>query len=164
MIYIGLDQSSKMVGYCIMDDNEILGQGFYQVPAGSELMQRVSYILDFLEGLIDQYDESYDNKIIVGLEDTQESRMNTNTFQLLTKVLGAMEYWLYSENIPYRVCHVSSWRSFAGVKGKRREDKKANAIRIVKEKFDIDAKEDAAEAILITYYLRAEHNNAARPL
>lgn len=151
MIYIGLDQSSKVVGYAVMNETELLDYGVYRVPDNKDLMWRISYILFFLEELIDKYDTS---KITIGLEDTQESRMNTNTFQLLTKVLGAMEYWLWSEDIPYKVCHVSSWRSHSGIKGKKREDKKKHAIQVVETKFKIKAEEDAAEAILITDYLR----------
>ena len=153
MIYIGLDQSSKVIGYAVMNDTGLLDHGVYRVPENKDLMWRVSYVLHFLEQLVDEYNSP---DMIIGLEDTQESRMNTNTFQLLTKVLGIIEYWLWSENINYKVCHVSSWRSHAGVKGKRREDKKKHAIQIVEKKFGIKAEEDAAEAILITEYLRGE--------
>jgi Holliday junction resolvasome RuvABC endonuclease subunit len=134
-----------------MDEEKILEYGVFNVPATKELMIRVSYILHFLEELIDKYSWK---KVTVGLEDTQESKMNVNTFQLLTRVLGAIEYFLFNKNIPYKVCHVSSWRNHSGIKGKSRIEKKANAIKKVKEKFDILAKEDAAEAILITDYLR----------
>lgn len=117
-------------------------------------MDRISYILDFIEQLIDKYE---DNNMRVGIEDTQESQMNTNTFQLLTKVLGIIEFWLYSESIPYIVCHVSSWRKHANIKGKTRAEKKAHAIKKVKEKFNIDVEEDAAEAILIADYVKSQY-------
>jgi Holliday junction resolvasome RuvABC endonuclease subunit len=155
MLYIGLDQSSKVVGYCVMDEEKILEYGVFNVPATKELMMRVSYILHFLEELIDKYSWK---EVTVGLEDTQESKMNVNTFQLLTKVLGAIEYFLFNKNIPYKVCHISSWRKYAGVKGKKREDKKKHAIKIVEDKFEIQAEEDAAEAILICNYLRAQQD------
>lgn len=153
MIYIGLDQSSKIVGYCIMNETDILEYDIFMVPATKELMMRITYILDFIDNLIRKYSN---NKIIIGLEDTQESQFNTNTFQLLTKVLGTIEYYLFSNNISYKICHISSWRKHAGVKGKRREEKKKHAIEIVNNKFNIQAEEDAAEAILICDYLRSE--------
>lgn len=136
-----------------MNEKELIDYGVYKVPQNKDLMMRISFILDFLDDLTEEYQS---DDIIIGLEDTQESKRNTNTFQLLTKVLGAIEYWLFHKNIPYRVCHVSSWRSHSGIKGKNRDEKKANAIKKTKEKFNIVAEEDAAEAILITDYLRHE--------
>jgi len=154
MIYIGLDQSSKIVGYAVMQDNNLIEHGVFQVPQTKSIMSRIAFILHFLDELITN--KYYKNdECTIGLEDTQESRQNTNTFQLLTKVLGAIEYWLWHNNYNYKVCHVSSWRNHAGVKGKRREDKKKHAIQIVKQKFGIEVEEDAAEAILICDYLKS---------
>ncbi len=153
MIYIGFDQSSKVTGYAAIDhEGNLLEYGVFKTPDTSDLMMRASYILHFIDEFISKYK---DNGIIVGIEDTQESRQNTNTFQLLTKILGVIEYNLFVQNIPYIVCHVSSWRSVAGVKGKRREEKKKHAMEIVKEKFGMrKVEEDAAEAVLIAEYVR----------
>lgn len=152
MFYIGLDQSSKVIGYAVINDNnELLDYGIYKVPDTKDLMKRIEYIFnDFLNPLIEKYSSDF----IIGLEDTQESRMNTNTFQLLTKVLGAIEYFLYSKNIDYRVCHVSSWRGYSNIKGKKRQEKKENAIKKVEEKYGLKVEEDAAEAVLIALYLK----------
>jgi len=154
MIYIGLDQSSHVVGYAIMNENELLEYGVYKVPNHKEVMSRVAFIINFLNELITKYYKQ--DELYIGLEDTQESRQNVNTFQLLTKVLGAIEYWIYDNGYEYKVCNVSSWRGQAGVKGKRREDKKNSAIAIVEQKYNIKVPEDAAEAILITEYLRSQ--------
>ena len=155
MIYIGLDQSSHINGYEVMNDHKLLDYGIYKASNKKEVMSRVGDILQFIEyELIWKYKKQDD--YIIGLEDTQESRQNVNTFQLLTRVLGAIEYWLYNNDHPYLICHVSSWRSQAGVKGKRREDKKKSAIAIVEQKYNIKVPEDAAEAILITEYLRSQ--------
>ncbi len=138
-----------------MNENELLEYGVYKVPERKEIMSRVTFILDFIENeLIKKYDKQ--DRCFIGLEDTQESRQNVNTFQLLTKVLGAIEFWLWNNHCNYLICHVSSWRSQAGVKGKRREDKKKSAIAIVEQKYGIKVPEDAAEAILITEYLRSQ--------
>ncbi len=141
-----------------MDKESLIDYGVYNVPNAKNihLMERINMIINFIDQLICKYTEDHD--VLVGLEDTQESRMNTNTFQLLTKLLGAIEWWLYAENIPYEICHVSSWRKHAGVKGKRREDKKKHAIEIVRNKFNIEAEEDAAEAVLICDYLRQKNS------
>jgi Holliday junction resolvasome RuvABC endonuclease subunit len=154
MIFIGLDQSSKIVGYCVMTEDQIITYGTYKAVNSNILMERVDSIVIFLENLITKYQEQ---NIVIGLEDTQESRQNTNTFQLLSKVLGILEYWIYKQKIPYMVCHVSSWRHHSNIKGKKRQEKKKNAIKAVSDKFGIQAEEDAAEAILICDYLRAEH-------
>lgn len=154
--YIGFDQSSKVVGYAVMDGNSLISYGQYIVPNTSCLMERVDSIIGFVDELVNAHGK---DDLIIGFEDTQESRMNTNTFQLLTKVLGILEFWAYCNNIEYKVLHVSSWRKHAGIKGKRREEKKANAIKKVQEKFgnagEFQVSEDAAEAILITDYLRS---------
>jgi Holliday junction resolvasome RuvABC endonuclease subunit len=159
MNYIGFDQSSKVIGYCAITGNgQLLTQGVYKIPNADNLnlMQRIEAIEEFI---IKMYNEYKDKEgAIIGIEDTQESRMNVNTFQLLTKVLGAIEYFLYKHKITYMVCHVSSWRGYAGVKGKKREDKKKNAIKIAKEKFGTEMEEDAAEAALITLYLKSQQN------
>jgi len=104
--------------------------------------------------------------IIVGLEDTTlktstfftgnksiTKPQNVDVFKILTKQLGIIQNNMFEKQIEVITVLPSEWRKTCGVKGRKREEQKENAIKFVKEKYDIDATENEAEAICLAWHI-----------
>ncbi len=150
-IYIGLDQSSRKTGFGVLNTKgELMEQGVVSIQGDTPIKRGYKLIKWFQENLVNK---NTDKEIIIGLEDIKGSSINYLTTVTLSKILGMFEYYLYANNFKYQVIAPGTWRSKAEIKGRGREEQKANAIKKVKEKYKIDAKEDAAEALLIAEYI-----------
>ena len=58
--------------------------------------------------------------------------------------------------ISYIPIPIDTWRKNVGIKSRKREEQKQEAINLVKEKYNIEANEDIAEAILISEFNKFE--------
>jgi crossover junction endodeoxyribonuclease RuvC len=72
---------------------------------------------------------------------------NYVTYQQLSQMQGVLMAYLFKINIPFQIVEPSAWRKTCGIKGRKREEQKANTQLFVKEKFGIDVSEDEADAI-----------------
>jgi Holliday junction resolvasome RuvABC endonuclease subunit len=100
---------------------------------------------------------------VVSLEDTfleyyfnpksGKKEVNAKAFRTLAKLQGVLECQFYEKNLCCYTWEKSEWRKTAGIHtSKSRDDQKAEAIDMVKEKFKIETDDDnIAEAILIAY-------------
>ena len=77
---------------------------------------------------------------------------NYGTFQQLSQLQGLIMALLFERNIGFQYVESTAWRAFCGVKGKKRTEQKANAIQIVKDKFNLSVSDDEADAILIGFW------------
>lgn len=82
----------------------------------------------------------------VVLENIQFQR-NIATFKSLAQLQGCIMYHLNNLNIDYVFVEPSAWKSFCGIKGRKREEQKKNTIIYVKNKYNINVSEDIADAI-----------------
>lgn len=82
----------------------------------------------------------------VVLENIQFQR-NIATFKSLAQLQGCIMYHLNNLNIGYVFVEPSAWKSFCGIKGRKREEQKKNTIIYVKNKYNINVSEDIADAI-----------------
>lgn len=80
------------------------------------------------------------------LENIQFQR-NIATFKSLAQLQGCIMYHLNNSNIGYAFVEPSAWKSYCGIKGKKREEQKKNTIAYVKGKYNVDVSEDIADAI-----------------
>jgi Holliday junction resolvasome RuvABC endonuclease subunit len=101
---------------------------------------------DWLSNLLIQWEP---NTII--LEDIQQQN-NVNTFKVLAKLQGVLEYVSKKNNADYYIISPSTWKSNAGVKGKSRVDQKKSAQLIVQQLYNIQATQDECDAILLGKY------------
>lgn len=149
--FIGIDQSSKKTGYAVLDENgKLINYGVESI-SGDTVVKRAYKLMTWF----DKFHKMFiDGKIVVlGLEDIQGSFQNYKTVVTLSKILGVFEYCLFEKKVTYKVIPVGTWRKSCGIKGRKREEQKKNAISRVKEKYGVDAEEDAAEAICIAEHL-----------
>ena len=123
--------------------------------------QRMSQMKNEIYILWDKY-----QPIVIGLEDTTlrtstyftgkvsvTKPLNVDVFKTLTKQLGIIENDMYEKEIEVFTVLPSEWRKTCGVKGRKREEQKENAIKFVSEKFGLDVSENVAEAICIAYHI-----------
>jgi Holliday junction resolvasome RuvABC endonuclease subunit len=154
---LGVDQASHFA-YCVMDENFEIKTYGVEDYSKYEVSERNAKIKDRLNELINTYEIS-----IVGLEDTfmqkfynpktKSMQNNVQVFKTLSKLLGVLECNLFEREMCSITWTASEWRSKCNYKfGKTRQEQKDNAIKFVREKFDIDTDDDnIAEAICIAY-------------
>ncbi|MFA6711220.1 MAG: hypothetical protein WCS33_00740 [Candidatus Caldatribacteriota bacterium] len=148
--YIGLDQSSRKTGYALLDEEgKLILYGVFNITGENAIQRSNKLIKEFLATFWDYLTK----ETIVGLEDIKGNQINYKTTITLAKVLGAIEYFFDTKDIKYEVIPPGTWRKTCGIKGRKREEQKINAIAKVKEKYGVEAKEDAAEAICIAEHL-----------
>jgi len=59
---------------------------------------------------------------------------------------------IFERNIAFHYVEATAWRAFCKIKGRKRTEQKANAIQLVKDKFNLYVSEDEADAILIGFW------------
>lgn len=87
---------------------------------------------------------------IVYIEDTVVPR-NVQTQRFLTRLQGVIYAYSIFHNCEFNTIRPTEWRKYVGLDQgrKKREQLKAEAIKMVKEKFNLEVNDDEAEAVLI---------------
>lgn len=142
---IALDNATHITGWAIFDGNKLISYGKYTVKT-EETSDRILEMGDWLSNLLIQWEP---NTII--LEDIQQ-QSNVNTFKVLAKLQGVLEYISKKNNADYHIISPATWKSNAGVKGKSRADQKKSAQLIVQRLYNIQATQDECDAILLGKY------------
>ena len=142
---IALDNATHITGWAIFDGNKLVSYGKYTVKT-EETSDRILEMGDWLSNLLIQWEP---NTII--LEDIQQ-QSNVNTFKVLAKLQGVLEYISKKNNADYYIIPPATWKSNAGVKGKSRVDQKKSAQLIVQRLYNIQATQDECDAILLGKY------------
>lgn len=144
MKILALDQASKC-GFSIYNDNQLFTYGNKDFTK-QFWCDTVHSVKEWMLSIIDE------EKIeLVLLEDTT-LQSNPQVYKDLTKLLGVLEDALVERDMQWVVIKSSEWKSTCGVKGKKRVEQKLNCQKFVKERFDIDATEDEADAIAIGWH------------
>lgn len=148
MKYLALDQATKITGYAVFEDSKLIESGTLEIPEPErfEIQQRFFVMSKKISRLVDQV-----NPDLVSIEDIQFQR-NFMTYQKLANFQGIVFEILFERNIPYVIVEPSKWKSFLGVKGKKREEQKQDTIKRVNKKFNLSAKEDESDAIGIAWW------------
>ena len=146
MKLIGLDQASKVTGYGIFKDGELVRHGV--IECSGETDERMRAMFRSILRLI--ADEKPD---VVCIEGTHFQN-NQNAYKLLAQLQGMLMGICDLAEIPLKEYSPSLWRSKAGIlerRGMKRDELKKLAVDWVKERFNIDCSNDEAEGIVISY-------------
>ena len=84
--------------------------------------------------------------VFVVFEDVHFQR-NYGTFQQLSQLQGVVMAHLFKLNVGFQIIQPSAWKSFCEIKGRKRVEQKRNTQIFVKDKYNIEASEDEADAI-----------------
>lgn len=142
-----IDQSTKITAYSTWDGKTLLDCGVLDS----------SKIKDPYERLKQQYNKFKDlfHKVqpcFVVIEEIHFHR-NFKTFQLLAQLQGLILSVLLNEDVGFVFIESSAWRSFVGIKDRKRAEQKLSAIVLAEEMFDLnDLTDDEAEALLIGHW------------
>ena len=137
-----LDQSTKITGYSIFQDKKLISYGILMSDVNEKNpIERMKQMYDKVVNLIDEINPDF-----VVFEDVQFQN-NYATFSQLSQLQGVIMSILFERNIGFKIIQPTAWKSFVGVKGRKRIEQKASAIQIVKNKYKINVSEDEADAI-----------------
>lgn len=143
---LGLDQSSTICGYCVIENNKLLTYGVHE-EKNPDIIHRIMKHKQWMKGVVDIWEIDQ-----VIFEEVYMSN-NAKTALSLGQVLGALQIAAYEQlGTKPLVVSPASWRSHCGIKGKARAQQKENTQKYIKNKFDIVASFDCADAICIAIY------------
>jgi hypothetical protein len=55
--------------------------------------------------------------------------------------------YLFELDVGFTIVQPSAWKSYSNIKGRKREEQKANTVQMIKEKFNLDVSENEADSI-----------------
>lgn len=143
---LALDQSTKVTGWCIFHDGELVDSGSIDLHNIINTEKRILTMYDEISSLITNHLDC------VVIEDTQYQN-NQKTYKMLCRLQGMIESCCYNVDVPIKIVSPSEWRSKLGFqlgRGIKRKELKEQAINYVQNRFgDNYIEEDLCEAICI---------------
>lgn len=151
---IALDQATKITGYAVFDNQQLVKYGVFEVTLENEIA-RDNVMKMWLINMIENWEPD-----IIGIEGIQfqttingQHSMGITTFETLARLQGILMEACFEKKVKYEICPTNTWRAHCKVKGRTRADKKASTKALIKEWYDIKVTEDEADAIGIGKYL-----------
>lgn len=150
MRILALDQSSRVSGYAIFEDNNLIDFGTFSVTM-QDLSKRLVKIREKVLDLVNEYkiDKIY-------FEDIQLQKTvinNVSTFKALSEVFGVISETCSEFKIPAEPVHSTSWKAKIKIPtNARRPVQKKMAQEYALEVYKVKASEDASDAICIGTY------------
>ncbi|HHY96858.1 MAG TPA: crossover junction endodeoxyribonuclease RuvC [Acholeplasma sp.] len=137
-----LDQSTKVTGYSIFQDKELISYGVLKSdPNEGNPVERIKQMND---KIIELTESSNPNFVVF---EQVQFQNNYGTFQQLSQLQGVIMAHLFKRDVGFIMVEPSAWRSICGIKGRKRAEQKRNTQIFVKKKYKIDVSEDEADAI-----------------
>jgi Holliday junction resolvasome RuvABC endonuclease subunit len=143
---LAFDQSTKISAYSVFINNKYVECGCIDLHKMKDTSERVRAMGVELCKVIEKYNP---DKVVME-EVAQQS--NPLTLKLLARIQGVIIGFCAAHNISTYIVEPSKWRSILGFKigaGVKRAELKEQAIRHVKDVYDLDLSEDECEALCI---------------
>ena len=145
MRLLALDQASRVSGWAIFDNQDLIDSGTFTLKSddiGERLVQYRQYLID----LTDKYEIDE-----VAFEDIQMQNQvnNVQTFKILAEVFGVTQEYLAEQNYFYHIVSSNTWKSKLQIKGRTRPEQKKNAQAYVLEHYNKKVSQDESDAICI---------------
>ena len=144
---MALDQSSKITGYSIFDNDKLVKCGIFSTTAEEDTARFIEIKQWFVSMLTIWRPDHVGIEGIQFQEKSGERAMGVTVFQTLARLQGILMLICAEQGIPLEVCTSNTWRHTCGVKGKSRADKKKSAQLLVKQWYGVTVSEDEADAI-----------------
>lgn len=144
---LALDQATKVTGYSIFDNGELIKYGIFETSLNDEIA-RDNALKNWLLSMIQNWKPD-----VIALEGIQFQEnvggysVGVTTFETLARLQGILMEACYEIGIAYRVYPTNTWRKGVGVKGKTRTDKKRSMQLLAKQWYDVSLTEDEADAV-----------------
>ena len=156
MRLLAFDQSSRITGWCVFDDNELFDCGKFEIEGdeiGKRLLEFKSHVYHLLETF---------NPDKVAFEDIQLQASvgnNVQTFKKLAMIYGILQLILEEENIPYEIVSAATWKSVLHIQGRSRPEQKRSAQEFAQKTYNIKASQDTCDAICLAASLLKKNTN-----
>lgn len=143
---LAFDQSTKISAYSLWENGIYVECGVIDLHKMKDTSERVRAMGVELCKAIEKYQPT-----AVAIEEVAQ-QSNPMTLKLLARIQGVIIGFCAAHNIETYIIEPSKWRSilhFYQGAGVKREELKAQAIKHVKDAYDIEPSEDECEAICI---------------
>ena len=158
---LALDAATKVTGYAIYDNNDLVNYGVYKADESLEATDRINEIKHWLEAALENWKPDF-----VGIENIQLQTFGVNgkfqveMYRILANLQGVLVDTLFENQIQHELVYSSEWRKYCGVgDGKGRENKKRQAQEKVESWYHQKCTQDEADAICLGKYLCYKNNN-----
>lgn len=142
-----LDQATKISGYSLFENKKLITYGILQANEKEKNpIERMKQMNDRIIELIDNHKPDF-----IVFEDIQ-FQQNYGTFKQLGQLQGILMAYLFKLNIGFHIIEPSAWKSFCGIKGRKREEQKKNTQAFAKTIYKVNVSEDEADAIGIGFW------------
>lgn len=150
---LALDQATYVTGWSVFDDEKLVSFGKFQTSLENE-MGRCTEIKSWLISMANNWQPDLIGLEGIQFQETAEGKraMGVTVFETLAHLQGILMQTCYELNIKYDICHTNTWRSYCGVKGRTRTDKKRSMQNLVKKWYDLSVTDDESDAIGIGKY------------
>ena len=145
MILLALDQSSRITGWAIFHDQELIDSGTFTLKS-DDLGERLVAYRKKLEQLVEKYEIEE-----VAFEDIQMQNQinNVQTFKILAEIFGVTQEYLAEQKYFYHIVSSNTWKSKLNIKGRTRAEQKKNCQQWVQDTFNKKVSQDESDAIAI---------------
>ena len=143
IIFISLDQSTKLTGYCVWRNGEYETSGLIDCQKTDPLF-RFDEMVKKIFKILDDYEP-----VVVYIEDTAMQR-NAKVLKELSQLQGSIIGYCVTHEIDIHIIKPSEWRKELGFeqrRGIKRPELKQQCFDWVKENLGIEKSEDEVEAI-----------------
>lgn len=155
MKILAFDQSSKLSGWSLFEDNKYSCSGVIDKSKIKDSDRRIGEMgLEICENI----QELKPDCVII--ENVQQ-QAGVATVILLSRLQGFILGWCYAHNVRIEIIGPSQWRStlsFRQGAGVKRKELKAQSIEYVKSNYGLDVSEDEAESICINDGARIKYS------
>ena len=145
---LAIDQA-KTAGFALFDGDRLKKYGTVELGKKSKVYEEMLFeAREKVRLLIKELKADY-----IVIEDIQQQRQNVKTFKKLAMLMGVLVCLFQEMDLPHMVVPPTRWKSYCGIKGKKRDEQKANTILFVEKKFELEGiTEDIADAISLCWY------------
>ena len=143
---VGIDASTNKTGICLFRDQEYVTHTLIDCHKEKDAMKRIP----MMANMICEYLDGIDNIDVIIMEKSI-LKSNIDTVQKLSNLSGAIMLYAYQHGIKFENPVPTEWRRKIGLeqsKNVKREVLKLEAIKAVKQEYNMDVSDDEAEAIL----------------
>ena len=145
MRLLALDQSSRISGWAIFEDKQLINSGTFTLKS-DDIGERLVAYRKQVEKLI--CDNDIDE---VAFEDIQMQGQvnNVQTFKILAEIFGVTQEYLAEQGHSYHIVSSNTWKSKLQIKGRTRPEQKKACQAWVLEHYGKKVSQDESDAIAI---------------
>lgn len=157
MKILALDQSSRVSGWAVFDDGELIEYGKIDLSKESQIGERLHKLRQLIFNMIKEL--NIDKVILEDIYMDGQKINNIQTFKVLAEVFGVLFELCIDLNIPVEAVLAGTWKSTLNIKGKTRPEQKRAAQTWVQENYNIKASQDEVDAICIGSHIIHQNIN-----